>query len=495
MMMMERPKEEGKGIEETHSLNKEENLKSQIRNSDDAIVDLEQRLNRLGRTTSTTRENNENSSLLNRIQLAQQRAREAQRLHREKLEKEKEMSARMKEEVEKSSEVPAGLKNEDEVLPPPSFEAIPPPPFEAFEEQEEIGKEEDIPPPPFELVEEELGIIAPSAPDDTEVFAPLEENKEDTSVLDFLAIYPHAMPETQQKASSTEDTEELKKIIYEDQIRILDQIQASKQQEQQQTTAVGASSNEMVTETMTAVPAPPPSRTIQLGPDHFVPLHGPEKTRSAIEQGTAILTQCCNCSSYLQVTSTATLMYCPCCQTVSPVEATSSCKSREEVLQENNDRKLAQKMQDEEYAQNREGTESSTSNFWGMNVFGKHRGQQQEQGQSQQQQTQGTWSEYFSSFIYSAGEEESAPLQTSNNNTSTPLYSVETGTEENTNFSQQYSPATVAERKPMYSCIVDGANTVAETVSRGWSQSETENMYNGIDTTALLADEENHEEV
>merc|ERR1711933_527878 len=117
---------------------------------------------------------------------------------------------------------------------------------------------------------------------------------------------------------------------------------------------------------------------------------------------------------------------------------------REEVLQENNDRKLAQKMQDEEYAQNREGTESSTSNFWGMNVFGKHRGQQQEQGQSQQQH-QGTWSEYFSSFIYSAGEEESAPLQTSNNNTSTPLYSVETGTEENP--SQQYSPATVAERK------------------------------------------------
>jgi len=490
MMMMERPKEEGNRMEETNSLNEEENLKSRIRNSDDVIVDLEQRLNRLGRTTATTKENNENSSLLNRIQIAQQRAREAQRLHREKLEKEKAMSVEIKEEIEKSSEAPAGLKREDEVLPPPSFEALPPPPFEAFEKQEGIEGEEDIPPPPFELVEEELGIIAPSAPDDTEVFAPLEENKGGTSVLDFLAIYPHAMPESQQKTSSTEDTEELKKIIYEDQIRILEQIQSSKQQ---QPTAAGASSNEIMTGTMTAVPAPPPQRTIQLGPDHFVPLHGPEKTRSAIELGTAILTQCCNCSSYLQVTSTATLMYCPCCQTVSPVESSSSHKTREEALQENNDRKLAQKMQDEEYARNEQGTESSTSNAWGMNVFGKHRGHPNQQ-QEQSQQNQKSWSEYFSSFVYSADDlEEIAPLQSSNN-TSTPLYSAETGTEQSTNFSPQYSPATVAERKPMYSCIVDGANSVAETVSKGWSQSETENMYNGIDTTALLAEEENHQE-
>jgi len=44
MMMMEQLKEEGNRMEETNSLNEEENLKSRIRNSDGVIVDLEQRV-------------------------------------------------------------------------------------------------------------------------------------------------------------------------------------------------------------------------------------------------------------------------------------------------------------------------------------------------------------------------------------------------------------------------------------------------------------------
>ena len=90
-------------------------------------------------------------------------------------------------------------------------------------------------------------------------------------------------------------------------------------------------------------------RTVNLGGGKEVALHGPEKTRAAIKDGTALLVQCANCENWMQVTGSATLMYCPVCAVVSPVEVQSAVCTREEAMQMTMDRRMAEQMQKEEY--------------------------------------------------------------------------------------------------------------------------------------------------
>lgn len=103
------------------------------------------------------------------------------------------------------------------------------------------------------------------------------------------------------------------------------------------------------------VAAPPPasatsssgaSRTVDIGNGTQVALRGQEQTQKAIKDGTAVLAQCMSCENWMQVTGNATLMFCPVCQTVSPVlreddEASAQLKA---------DMELAQKLQNEEYS-------------------------------------------------------------------------------------------------------------------------------------------------
>ena len=99
-------------------------------------------------------------------------------------------------------------------------------------------------------------------------------------------------------------------------------------------------------------------RMVKIGNNQMVALHGQDRTKKAIKEGTAILVQCINCQNWMQVTDTATLMFCPVCQVVSPVIQQNEVMTKEEAIQLTMDRKLAEKLQAEAYAdQDDEGDE------------------------------------------------------------------------------------------------------------------------------------------
>jgi hypothetical protein len=88
-------------------------------------------------------------------------------------------------------------------------------------------------------------------------------------------------------------------------------------------------------------------RMVKIGNNQMVALHGQDRTRRAIKEGTAILVQCINCQNWMQVTDSATLMFCPVCQVVSPVIKQNEVLTKEEAMQLTMDRKLAEKLQAE----------------------------------------------------------------------------------------------------------------------------------------------------
>jgi len=87
--------------------------------------------------------------------------------------------------------------------------------------------------------------------------------------------------------------------------------------------------------------------TVNIGEGQNVALHGQEKTKKAIADGTAILVQCLNCNNWMQVTESATLMFCPVCQVVSPVMKQDEVQTTEEARQLDMDHKLAMQLQAE----------------------------------------------------------------------------------------------------------------------------------------------------
>ena len=87
--------------------------------------------------------------------------------------------------------------------------------------------------------------------------------------------------------------------------------------------------------------------TVNIGEGQNVALHGQEKTKKAIADGTAILVQCLNCNNWMQVTESATLMFCPVCQVVSPVMKQDEVQTSEEARQLDMDHKLAMQLQSE----------------------------------------------------------------------------------------------------------------------------------------------------
>eukprot|EP01083_Nonionella_stella_P018717 52067_1 len=71
-------------------------------------------------------------------------------------------------------------------------------------------------------------------------------------------------------------------------------------------------------------------RMVRIGSNQTVALHGQDRTKKAIKEGTAILVQCINCQDWMQVTDTATLMFCPVCQVVSAVVPQTEVLTKEE---------------------------------------------------------------------------------------------------------------------------------------------------------------------
>uniref|UniRef100_A0A7S3KZC6 Uncharacterized protein n=1 Tax=Amphora coffeiformis TaxID=265554 RepID=A0A7S3KZC6_9STRA len=127
-------------------------------------------------------------------------------------------------------------------------------------------------------------------------------------------------------------------------------------------------------------------RTVDIGNGHEVALKGQEQTQKAIQDGTAVLAQCLSCQNWMQVTGNATLMFCPTCQTVSPV---LKADDTEAAAQLKADMELAQRLQNEEYSaaeqrdqqrqqrsssnspnKKKSSTASSSSSWWDYLGFG-----------------------------------------------------------------------------------------------------------------------------
>jgi len=87
---------------------------------------------------------------------------------------------------------------------------------------------------------------------------------------------------------------------------------------------------------------------VDIGGGKKVSLYGTERTLDAIKEGTAILVQCISCNEWMQVTSSATLMYCPKCNVVSEVVRQEAVKTKEEAIRLTLDRKMASEMQERE---------------------------------------------------------------------------------------------------------------------------------------------------
>jgi len=105
--------------------------------------------------------------------------------------------------------------------------------------------------------------------------------------------------------------------------------------------------------TPAAATATPNGNTVDLGHGEVVPIYGNEETQEAIKDGTALVVQCMNCQSWMQVTGEANLMLCPSCGVVVPVEKSGAATTAnmETAAQVAADQQLAEELQKEEYKQ------------------------------------------------------------------------------------------------------------------------------------------------
>jgi hypothetical protein len=233
-------------------------------------------------------------------------------------------------------------------------------------------------------------------------------------------------------------------------------------------------------------------RTVNLGAGEDVPLHDQEKTKQAIKDGTAILCQCINCQNWMQVTDNATLMFCPVCQVVSPVERDGSSPNvdMEAAAQMTADQKMAEQLQQEEYKK-AEGTTTARAPK-------AAKPQVVEEGMS--------W------YDWMVGNPKVAPTPTHGSSelpsrvakaaakpaaTGSGLVAAHTGEEGGhgvINYSSSYdegttrpigSGARMAESKGMFACVADSITTAAQAVTT--LSEDPEGNVHGVDSSSLLA--------
>lgn len=253
------------------------------------------------------------------------------------------------------------------------------------------------------------------------------------------------------------------------------------------------------------------TRTIEIAPNKRVALHGQDRTKEAIAKGTAVLVQCLYCQNWMQVTPTATLMFCPVCQVVSPVEHQSSVMTKDEAMQLSLDRKLAEKIQSEEYGGVDEGgdEEGFFSNFK-ASVFGsssnaatgvlseEHHGLTSSRNNAKAKQS---WSEYLASLVPGAAstteeDEDSKPRSAEivvgrkSHPRQRDTASIYGGDSEEISYSRNdggekaslLQPGLVAENKPLFSCLAESVSTMLSGQT-----SLPQGQFHGVDTSSLLS--------
>jgi len=248
--------------------------------------------------------------------------------------------------------------------------------------------------------------------------------------------------------------------------------------------ATGSSSNKQTSSSSTATAA---ERTIKVGGNEEVALHGQERTHAAIKDGTAILTQCVNCNNWMQVTDNASLMFCPVCQVVSPVDRENAVMTKEEAIQLEADRKMAEELQKEEYtaAERQEARQKRVQQA------------RREAAAAAKEQDDSWWG------WLGLGGSSTTPAAPATRGGSTSMASAlsgattlspaRTGSHDDAEDRRLLGHgggggrARVAEAKPLFACVADSISTAASSVATAMNTTtDEEGNVNGVDGSSLL---------
>jgi hypothetical protein len=404
--------------------------------------------------------------------------------------------------------------------PPPAAAAMAPPAFDIVENS--MMQQMNFPPPPpidaidaFAPPPRMMGAYespAASAPSFEDLLDSQQNQQTHNPLAGMQAVPPPAAPPAiDEDILAALDPAERKELL-EEQEKIMAQIEKEKASNSNQPPMSAAAARAMafnqrssnaVAQVAGALEAPrrsAPTRpatssrsnhggqTVDLGAGEQVPLHGQERTQQAIKDGTALVVQCMSCQNWMQVTESASLMFCPVCQTVSPVDKAGAATSAdmEAAAQLAADAELAERLQNEEYgAAGDVPAEARTRRP-------KSKPQQPKAGEEGQ-----SW---YNWFVGTPEEKAAATTPTHGSaeiRRSPALISAHTGAEEGVGRSRSYDEgegllgaggggggARVAEQKSMFACVADSISTAA-TQMTAYNTDEEGNVH-GVDSSSLL---------
>jgi hypothetical protein len=359
--------------------------------------------------------------------------------------------------------------------PPPFSSVLEPPPFTSVQAPPPFSSMQAPPPPAFDSIQEIYMTPPIEEPPPTYAFQPMASAPMYEEVISGF--------DEPQVSSSGPDMEmimgfegmspEERAAMLEEQRQIMEQIERDKLSNKSAAVTAEADRFDMRS-TAHALSNKPPGTTtgtkINLGGGQEVALQGPERTQAAIQDGTAMLVQCVNCENWMQVTSSATLMYCPVCAVVSPIDSTTAAMSKEEAMQMDADRKMAEQLQNEEY-ENAERPVATT------------RSRPPPVSTSAVASTSGSETSWWDTVAGLFSSETKQPSSTSTQPSSTTSLSSPPIAARNPTT----QGARIAQRQPLFSCVVDSVNSTVGTLTGTMVGADSEGNVHGVDSTSLLA--------
>lgn len=341
--------------------------------------------------------------------------------------------------------------------PPPSY-FMAPPPVASAPALEDLLADHDEPPPPF-------------------FHAPPPPPPEEEIIMGMEGLSPEERAALLDEQRKIMEQIEREKLANKSAIAAVQADNFDMRSTAHALSAVGANN----TNTRASTTRPPSGAVIgnkvNLGGGQEVALHGPERTKEAIKDGTAILVQCVNCENWMQVTGSATLMYCPVCAVVSPIDQTNAAMSKEEAMQMEADRKMAEQLQNEEYEaadQRRpQQRQARSATATGPTTASTRPPPQQEES---------WWDTVTGMFSTETKETKPTSPTTSSSNSAYP-----DTTERELGGGTRPAAARVAQRQPLFSCVVDSVNSTVGTLTGTSLSQDREGNVHGVDATSLLA--------
>jgi hypothetical protein len=411
---------------------------------------------------------------------------------------------------------------QQQLLPPTSLimDFPPPPPIDFVMPPPPPPMENILPPPP--PLPEAMMMMAPYAP---AASAPSFEDLLGGTVQPFDVHPPPLPPPVQEEAAAALDIDESilnaldpaeREAFLEEQRKIMEQIEMEKVNKHQPTGAAAraAAFDQRSTAAVAQVAAsyegrarPEKSsnksssnytssssagvRTVNLGEGTQVPLHGQEKTKKAIEDGTAVIVQCMSCSNWMQVTGEAEVMFCPICQTVCHVEKKGAATSAnmEAAAQMAADAELAEKLQKEEYSIAAGGSSGSSST-------------RRRQARAPAPAASAAGQSWYDWFVGAPAPEPAAALSSNSRSAEIRpqrgLVAATTGEEAGVGRSRSYDEseglmngggggARVAQQKSMFACVADSITDAAHQMTSYSLSEDQEGNVHGVDSSSLLA--------